>query len=259
VYHRAKLGPTLRLVKKTELETKGGCTVKTILRWTCLLAVAASPFVAPSAVAQGYWVDGRNAVVTDPYNLCWRTSYWTPALANAQCDPDLVPRAAPVAAPAPPPPPPMAAPPAAAPAPAPVPVAKPKRCDATVAFRADEYFAFGKATLANPAVMRPRIDSEVRSKLDQCATLEAVIIEGHTDRIGSQQANQKLSEQRAEAAKQVLVKDLGVPAGKIETLGMGKTQPVKSCPDAEYKTRQALIDCLAPNRRIVVNIRGVGK
>ena len=237
--------------------------MKTIHRTSLLaLAVAASPFFVSSAAAQqaGYWIDGRGAVVKDPYNLCWRTSYWTPALASMECDPDLVPRAAPVApkpvpvAPAPVPPPPVAAP-----KPVPVPVAKPKRCDTTVTFKSDEYFVFGRAVLANPAVMRPRIESEVRSRLAQCATLEGIIVEGHTDRIGSQQANQKLSEQRAEAAKEVIVKDLGVPANKIETLGMGKTLQIKSCPDAEYKTQKALIDCLAPNRRVVINIRGVGK
>lgn len=236
--------------------------MKTIQRMSWLaLTVAASPFLAASANAQqpGYWVDGRGGVVTDPYNLCWRTSYWTPALATAQCDPDLVPRAAPAPVPVAPAPPPKPAPPMAAPKPVPVPVAKPKRCDATVTFQADEYFAFGKTTLANPAVMRPRIEKAVRDRLAQCATLEAIIVEGHTDRIGSQQANQKLSEQRAEAAKEVLVKDLGVPADKIETLGMGKTLQVKSCPDAQYKTQKALIDCLAPNRRVVINIRGVGK
>jgi len=239
--------------------------VKTI-HWTSLLAlaVAASPFFASSAAAQqaGYWIDGRGAVVKDPYNLCWRTSYWTPALATMECDPDLAPRAAPVApvpVPVAPAPSPTPAPPVAAPKPVPVPVAKPKRCDATVTFAADEYFGFGKTTLANPAVMRPRIEKEVRQRLNQCATLEGIIVEGHTDRIGSQQANQKLSEQRAEAAKEVLIKDLGVPANKIETLGMGKTLQVKSCPDAEYKTQAALIACLAPNRRVVINIRGVGK
>jgi len=236
--------------------------VRTIYRTSLLaLAVAASPFFASPAAAQqaGYWVDGRGAVVKDPYNLCWRTSYWTPALANMECDPDLVPRAAPVAAPVPPAAPPTPAPPVAAPKPVPVPVAKPKRCDATVSFQADEYFVFGRAVLANPAVMRPRIEGEVRSRLAQCATLEAIIVEGHTDRIGSQQANQKLSEQRAEAAKEVIVKDLGVPANKIETLGMGKTLQIKSCPDAEFKTQAALIACLAPNRRVVINVRGVGK
>ncbi len=236
-----------------------------------LAALALGVTAAAPALAQqgrsteGYLIDGRNQIVRDPYNLCWRRSTWTPALANCDCDPDLIPRDVcfppppkPVAAPAPPP---VPAPPVAAPKPAPAPVvaAKPTRCAATVSFQADEYFVFGRAVLANPAVMRPRIEGEVRSRLAQCATLEAIIIEGHTDRIGSQQANQKLSEQRAEAAKEVIVKDLGVPANKIETLGMGKTLQIKSCPDAEYKTQAALIACLAPNRRVVINIRGVGK
>jgi len=237
--------------------------VRTIQRRSLLaLALAASPFLAAPAAAQqpGYWIDGRGAVVTDPYNLCWRTSYWTPALATIDCDPDLVPKPKPVAAPVPPAaPPPPAAPVAAPPKPAPVPVAKPKRCDATVAFAADEHFVFGRAVLANPQVSRPRIEAEVRKRVAECATLEAIIIEGHTDRIGSQQANQRLSEQRAEAAKAVLVKDLGIPADKIETLGMGKTLQIKSCPDADFKTQAALIECLAPNRRVVINIRGMGK
>ncbi len=184
----------------------------------------------------------------------------------AACDPDRVrPAAAPVAASPPPAPKPVAAPappPTPTPpgaTPKPVPVAKPKRCDGAITMRGDEHFVFGKAVLADPAATRARLENELRSRLAQCATLEAVIVEGHTDRIGSQQANQRLSEQRAEAAKAVLVRDLGVPADKIETLGMGKTLPVKSCPDAQYKTQQALIDCLAPNRRVVINIRGVGK
>ena len=214
-------------------------------------ALVASPSVAQT---QGYVTDQRNTVVKDPFNLCWRTGYWTPALAIAECDPDLVPRPAPKPVAAPPPPP----PPVAKPAPPPPPP-KPKRCDATVAFQADEHFIFNQARLANPDATRARVEKELRARLAQCAQLEAIIIEGHTDRIGSQQANQKLSERRAEAAKAVLVRDLGVPADKIETLGMGKTLPIKSCPDAEYKTRDALIACLAPNRRVVFNIRGVGK
>jgi OOP family OmpA-OmpF porin len=225
-------------IEKNRTTTKGSSTVRTIHRTSLLaLAVAASPFLAAPAAAQpaGYWVDGRGTAVKNPNNLCWRTSYWTPALATIDCDPDLVPRPKPVAAPVPPAAPPPPKPPVAA-KPAPVPVAKPKRCDATVTFQADEYFTFDKAVLARPE-MRARIEAEVRKRLAECQTLEAIIVEGHTDRIGSQQVNQRLSEQRAEAAKTVLVRDLKIPADKIETLGMGKTLQIKSCPDADFKTR----------------------
>jgi OOP family OmpA-OmpF porin len=211
-------------------------------------ALAALPVFAQQP---GYLHDTQSQVVTDPFNLCWRTGYWTPALARAECDPDLVPKPPPPppVAQAPPPPPPEPPKPAAPPPP-------PKRCDGTVTLQSDETFAFDSATLN--AAAKTRIDKDVLGRIASCASLEGVVIEGHADRIGSQQANQKLSERRAEAVKSYLVSK-GIDAGKIETLGMGKTLSVKSCPDAEYKTRTALIECLAANRRVAISIRGPGK
>jgi len=46
----------------------------------------------------------------------------------------------------------------------------------------------------------------------------------------------------------------GVDAGKVETLGFGKTLPVKACPD--QKDRKGLIACLSDNRRVVVEVQG---
>jgi OOP family OmpA-OmpF porin len=54
----------------------------------------------------GYVIDQRGFVAKSGTGLCWRTGYWTPAMAIAECDPDLVkieeaPKAAaPAAAPA---------------------------------------------------------------------------------------------------------------------------------------------------------------
>src|SRR5256885_229624 len=60
----------------------------------------------------GYWKDSASSVVKSGYGLCWRAGYWTPAMATAECDPDLVPKPAPAPAPVvvPPPPPPKPAP-----------------------------------------------------------------------------------------------------------------------------------------------------
>src|SRR5437016_2609031 len=79
-------------------------------------------------------------------------------------------------------------------------------------------------------------------------------------RIGSQAYNQKLSERRANAVRDYLVSK-GVARDKIETLGMGKTQPVPGvvCNQAYPKERKALIECLAPNRRVEVEVKGEGK
>jgi len=222
------------------------------------LAVLGS-FQVADACAQGaipgYLTDTRGAVVKDPFNLCWRTGYWSPAMAVAECDPDLVPKPAPKPAPAAP----AAAPRPAAPAPAPKPAAKPaaaaaKRCDATVTLQNDQLFAFNKTGVN--AAAKARLDKDVVGRLPSCATLEAVVIEGHTDRLGSQQYNQKLSERRADNVKKYLVSK-GVAAGKIETIGMGKTVPAIFCRDT--KNRKELIACLAPSRRAIVSIKGPAK
>ncbi len=185
-----------------------------------------------------YLQDSRGVIAHSPFGLCWRTGYWTPADAVPGCDGELAP---PVAKPT--------APAIAAPAPTPAPA--PKRCDFAVTLAADQTFAFNKATLNEAA--KKRIDDEAIAKLGSCAKVDIVMITGHTDRIGTQQYNQKLSEKRADAVAAYL-KSKGVKA-EIDTLGAGKTQSVKACDDK--LPRKKLIECLAPNRRVVIEVRGV--
>ena len=211
---------------------------------------------ASQALAQGYLTDSRGTIARDAFNLCWRTIEWTPARAVAECDPDLVPKPAPKPAPALPAPAPVRpVAPAPAPKPAPKPAAAPpKRCDATVTLQSDQLFAFNKADLTSAA--KSRLDSDVVARLASCARVDAVVIEGHTDRLGNQKYNQRLSEKRAESVKAYLVSK-GTAANVIETIGMGKTVPAKFCPDT--KDRKQLIECLAPSRRAVISIKGPGK
>jgi OOP family OmpA-OmpF porin len=83
-----------------------------------------------------------------------------------------------------------------------------------------------------------------------------VQIDGHADRIGTHPYNQRLSERRAEAVRAYLV-SRGFNASSMESIGFGKTNPVKSCPGVlTPQTRKQLIECLAPNRRVVVSVRG---
>jgi OmpA-OmpF porin, OOP family len=206
------------------------------------LFLAATLAFSSAAFAQsneGYWSSPSGAGIwKNPFGACWRSGYWTPAMANAECDPDLVPRPATAA---PPPPPPPAAP-VATPAP-------PK--PTVITLKSSELFAFNKATLTPGA--RTTLDNEVLAKLKGIRDVKFINVNGHTDRLGSAGYNQKLSEKRAEAVKAYLVSK-GVDANKIETYGFGKTMPVKSCPD--QKNRAALIECLAPNRRVEVEIQG---
>ena len=182
--------------------------------------------------------------------LCWRTGYWSPAMAIAACDPELMPKPKP---PAPPPPAPTPPPPAPAPAPPPPPPA-PAPAVQKITLASKALFDFDKAVLRPDG--RAAIDNDVISKLSGVAKLELVLVTGHTDRIGTQQNNQRLSERRADAVRDYLVRR-GVPKDRIETLGRGKTQPVPGVV-CNQKNMKELIACLAPNRRVEVEVKGEG-
>lgn len=109
-------------------------------------------------------------------------------------------------------------------------------------------FEWNSATLTPEA--RAGLDGEIIPKL---AGVENVrfIVSGHSDRFGTVDYNRELSEKRAEAVRDYLV-EKGVDPERIETFGYGQTLPVKSCSEAKGAT---LIDCLAPNRRVVVEIQ----
>jgi len=192
---------------------------------------------ATSAYAgEAYWTApvSDNVVVKDPFGLCWRSGSWTPAMATAECDPDLVPKKA---APAP-----KAAPPAPAVAPKPVAKPAPTPVKEKVTMAADAHFDFDKA------VLKP----EGKAKLDdlvgklKAVNLEVVIAIGHTDSIGSKAYNQKLSLRRASAVKAYLVSK-GIEANRIYTEGKGETQPI-----ADNKTKEGR----AKNRRVEIEVVG---
>lgn len=113
----------------------------------------------------------------------------------------------------------------------------------------DQLFAFGKADIDD-------LSPAGREQLDTLATrLQAidyglVRIVGFSDRIGSAKANMALSTRRAKAVHDYLL-ERGVPAQKMVATGRGPYQPVVTC---ETERAQALIDCLAPNRRVEITV-----
>ncbi|MDY7538745.1 OmpA family protein [Undibacterium sp. 5I1] len=209
------------------------------------LVIAASSVAAFSASAQdmtdikastpnsAYVQDGRGVIVRDPFGLCWRTGYWTPADAVPGCDAPLVKPAPAIAA---------APTPAAVAAPAPAVAVPPAPTSEKVTFAADAFFDFDKAVLKSEA--KTKLD-DMASKL-QGINLEVVIAVGHTDSVGSDAYNQKLSVRRAEAVKAYLVsKD--IEANRVYTEGKGKKQPV-----ADNKTAEGR----AQNRRVEIEVVG---
>jgi OmpA-OmpF porin, OOP family len=201
----------------------------------------AAPDIQAKTGNSAYMQDSRGTIARSPFGLCWRSGYWSATDAVPGCDGELVPPIANPIAPA------IVAP--AAPAAPP----SPKRCDFSITLNNDQTFGFDKTTLSSAA--KKRIDDEVLSRLESCAKIEIILLTGHSDRLGSQQYNQRLSERRAGAVAAHL-KNKGVIA-EIDILGAGKTQSIKACEDKLPKAQ--LIDCLAPNRRVVVEVRGPAK
>ena len=185
------------------------------------------------------WKNGTN-------ELCWRDAGWTPATALEQCDgaikPPPPPAPAPRVAPPPPPPPPAAAAPAA-PAPRPAtPPPPPAPVSEKVTFAADAFFDFNKSKL------KPEAQAKLSDLVDKTkgVNLEVIIAVGHTDSVGGDAFNQKLSVARAEAVKAFLTSK-GIEKNRVYTEGKGEKQPV-----ADNKTSEGR----AKNRRVEVEVVG---
>jgi OOP family OmpA-OmpF porin len=122
-----------------------------------------------------------------------------------------------------------------------------------ITLSSDALFAFNKATLNATALSSL---NELAESIKKVNMLEEVVLVGHTDRLrsdGHPERNQLLSEQRAESIRQFLI-DKGIPAEKIHASGAGSTQPIVECSSKLSKKKQ--IDCLQPNRRVEITLRG---
>ncbi len=206
-----------------------------------MLVAAAALSAMAGAQTVDNWVSATGITWKNGTNeYCWRDATWTPATAAVGCDGAIVakPAPAPVAALKPAPAPAVVAPaPKPAPAPAPQPPAATK-----VTYAADAFFDFDKAVLK----------AEGKAKLDDLVgkvksiNLEVIIAVGHTDSVGSDAYNQKLSVKRAEAVKAYLVTK-GIEKNRVYTEGKGEKQPV-----ADNKTTEGR----AKNRRVEIEVVG---
>jgi OmpA-OmpF porin, OOP family len=108
----------------------------------------------------------------------------------------------------------------------------------TIVVRLNVEFEFDKA------VVRAIYGSELEAVANAMKAHEDIelLLEGHTDAIGTDQYNQGLSERRVAAVKAKLVEDYALDAGRISTVGYGESRPI-----ADNKTDEGR----ARNRRVI--------
>jgi len=246
--------------------------MNSVLRNTYIkkLAIAAALMIPATAMAQnknlGYVDSGASPIVRSGVGACVMSGVWTPALAASaeackQCTPDLCPK--PPAPPPPPPPAPKPAPPAPKPEPKPevkpAPPAKPTPVNVEL-----------KIELQGIDTNKTELTADAKKELDEFltkgdmanlkspgSTIGAMIISGHSDKLGTEKYNKTLSEKRALLVKDYVVSK-GIDPKVIFWEGNGSKKPIpvtKFC--TNKMPRKQLIECLAPNRRVTVEVVGV--
>lgn len=180
-----------------------------------------------------YVFNFRRSVGAEPIQCQFQVRFDSNGVATGQawkpesCAALLEPAPAPVA-PAPPPPPPVVAP---------------------LRLSADALFAFDSANLS--AAGRAKLDALLQG-LSASAAQETLNIIGYTDRIGSDAYNMELSRRRAQSVRSYLVQQ-GIPAAAVHAEGRGNSAPLVQCDDV---AGSALLECLAPNRRVEIAVSG---
>lgn len=156
-------------------------------------------------------------VVRSGTGLCWRTGYWTPAGAIKECDPEYFKDEA------------------------------PKPAKKLVKLEADVLFKFNSYELSDKG------KTKLNELLNETQNNSIYDVVGHTDRIGSEKYNQKLSLQRAQTVKNYLTKNRTNIT--VNSKGVGFSEPSGETTNCKgTKVTKQLISCLAPDRRVEITI-----
>lgn len=200
----------------------------------CLLSAAqTATAIQPS---DGYVYDPRDAVIRDGFDGCVKTTRWNPSIAIPGCDS--------IAAPAP-----QRTAEAVLVKPA---TGKSEHVPVEISLSADESFDLNKAEL------KPAAKIKLKQLAEQIKTYayDKIVVTGHADRTGNKDANQRLSERRANTVFNFLV-SAGISSATMTSSGVGSSQPVTKPEDCNMPHGKKLAECLAPDRRVSIRITGI--
>ena len=225
-----------------------------VLAIACAIALgvlSATAHAQRDANESALLLDTRGAPVMNATGLCWHTGYGPAPLWTAGCHAErplpvaqyIAPVAAPAAAPI--------APPVAAPAPVVIAAVAPLPVLEKVAFEANVLFDSNKSLLTSAG--RSTLDAFV-SKIYGLDT-QSVMAIGYADRMGSEGANQLLSEERVNAVKSYLVAK-GVAADRVRTSAWGETRPSTAAAGCKDANNPKNVACMQPDRHVFIEISG---
>ncbi|WP_284699751.1 OmpA family protein [Chitinolyticbacter albus] len=206
------------------------------------LGVSATAFAATDAyVTNGTNVNPANpeGVVKNGIGECWQTGSWSADKAKTikGCPGYVEPTA------------PATPTPAVAPTPVPAPVASTKK----FTLQAEVLFDFNKA------VLKPSGKDALDQLYNEVVNLDpkdgGAVVVGHTDRLGSEKYNLELGYRRAKAVQDYLIAK-GAPADRITAESRGEGEPVTGDTCNAIKSRAKLVECLTPDRRVEIEVRG---
>lgn len=205
-----------------------------IKKWFPLCSMLTLSALAMDANAEvyAYWQDQNGAFIKSGTGGCVRTSAWTPELASAECDPQLVSKQA-----------------AASPASTSTDYQQETRANAPAAVVVEKTIVTADTLFdSDQAVIKPSGKATLDELITKLQGNNSMIIPiGYASSPGSTDHNQQLSERRAEAVKDYLVSQ-GIDSNRIYIASRGEQDPIADNATAEGR---------AQNQRVEIEVKAV--
>ncbi|MDO7410844.1 OmpA family protein [Acinetobacter baumannii] len=133
-----------------------------------------------------------------------------------------------------------------------------KELSSVIELSADALFVFNGSGLKDVLPEGRKKIIDLASKIsNEFISVKKIKLIGHTDRLGNDNYNQQLGQNRAETVRNLLIEN-GISEEVVNATSMGETQPITDgCPNV--KPYESLKSCLQPDRRVTVEITGITK
>ncbi|WP_133012123.1 OmpA family protein [Marinomonas flavescens] len=102
------------------------------------------------------------------------------------------------------------------------------------------------------AIVKPKFYPKIKKLADFLKEHKDshVVIEGHTDNVGSEKANQELSQKRASAIADVLIDSFRISPKRVKAIGYGESRPIdkNDTPEGRARNRRVIADIYAESK-----------